>query len=136
MLLKKNTCHTHLSSLLWNYAFYGWAPFCMPSWVLVLEFMQQSTNLLAWIGSASFNQFVLVGVWHSCFQVYFNLLDLLPSIVRVFHINFCLVEIYLPRENNYYEILLCSVACHIDCVDVPKHIFLDKRCMLQIMLVN
>ena len=44
--------------------------FFMPSWLLVFEFIQEFTNLLAWIDSASFNQFVLVGAQNSCFQVY------------------------------------------------------------------
>ena len=69
---KNNPCHSRFSSLLQHYAFYGRAPLCMPSWLLVLKFFQQFTNLLVWIDSTSFNQFVLVGVWHSFFHVYIN----------------------------------------------------------------
>jgi hypothetical protein len=97
---KNNPCRSHLSSLLQCYAFYGQVPFCMPSWLLLLECMQKFTNHLGWIDSASFNQIIAVGVWHSCFWVYINLLDLLLSTVRAFYIIFCQLEVNLTRVNN------------------------------------
>ena len=109
---KNSPCRSHLTYLLQHYAFYGQVLFCMPSLLLVLECIQKFTNHLGWIDSASFNQIVAVGVWHSCFQVYINLLDLLPSIERAFCIIFCQVEVNLTRENNLLQntVMFCSLS--------------------------
>ena len=53
-------------------------PFSILVGALAVEFMQQFTNILAWVDGASLNQFILVSVWHSRFQINIKILDLLP----------------------------------------------------------
>jgi len=85
--------------------------------------MQKFTNHLGWIDSASFNQIIAVGVWHSCFWVYINLLDLLLSTVRAFYIIFCQLEVNLARVNNLLQstVMFCSLS-HQFCGDTQAYV--------------
>ena len=52
-------------------------------------------------------------VWHSCFQVYINLLDLWPSIVMAFYINFLItvdsIVLYHVHTKKYAINSTCTM---------------------------
>ncbi len=87
VIQKYNLRHSHLSSLLQHYTFLVRYLLVCYVELLGLEFMQQFTNLLTWVDCASVHHSIILS-WLVCgtgFQVNINVLDLLPSISRVFY---------------------------------------------------